>query len=60
MDKIKEPKATYADSPDWIWGRIRAVRNIRVEVNYLEACLLELKSLKEIEIRKQKTPAQPS
>ena len=60
MAKLMEIKGIHPESPIWIWKRIRAVRNYKAELCFIESCLLELKSVAELEIRKQKTPAQPS
>lgn len=59
MAKQMEVKGTHPESPAWLWARIRAVRNYKVELSYLESCLLDLKHFAEIEKRNRKIPDTP-
>ena len=48
-----EKKPYHFNNPAWIWARIRAIRNYRAEIDFLESCLMELKRLVELQNRKQ-------
>lgn len=55
-----DKKASYFNSPAWIWGRIRSLRNFRANLDDMESLLLNLKTRVEIEKRNQTASNQPA